>query len=33
MGYAAALSYIMCFVLGLITLANFYFRKRWVHEG
>ena len=33
MGYAAALSYIMCFVLGLITLTNFYFRKRWVHEG
>lgn len=33
MGYASALSYIMCFVLGLITLANFYFRKRWVHEG
>ncbi len=33
MGYAAALSYIMCFVLGLFTLTNFYFRKRWVHEG
>ena len=33
MGYAAALSYIMCFVLGLITLTNFYFRKRWGHEG
>ena len=33
MGYAAALSYIMCFILGLLTLANFYFRKRWVHEG
>ena len=33
MGYAAALSYIMCFVLGLITLTNFYFRKRLVHEG
>ncbi len=32
MGYAAALSYIMCFVLGLFTLTNFYFRKRWVHE-
>jgi multiple sugar transport system permease protein len=33
MGYAAALSYIMCFILGLFTLTNFYFRKRWVHDG
>ena len=32
MGFAAALSYILCFVLGLLTLINFYFRKRWVHE-
>ncbi len=32
MGYAAALSYVLCFALGLLTLANFYFRKRWVHE-
>lgn len=33
MGYAAALSYIMCFILGLFTLTSFYFRKRWVHDG
>ena len=32
MGKAAALSYILCFILGVLTLANFYFRKRWVHE-
>ncbi|MGJ8530221.1 carbohydrate ABC transporter permease [Maritalea sp.] len=31
-GYASALSYIMCVLLGLFTLVNFYFRKRWVHE-
>ncbi|RVT81847.1 sugar ABC transporter permease [Rhodobacteraceae bacterium CCMM004] len=31
-GYAAALSYIMCVILGLLTLVNFYFRRRWVHE-
>ncbi len=32
MGFAAALSYILCVALGLLTLINFYFRKRWVHE-
>jgi len=32
MGYASALSYILCVALGLLTLLNFYFRKRWVHE-
>lgn len=32
MGYAAALAYILCFMLGLLTLVNFYFRRRWVHE-
>jgi len=32
MGYASALSYILCVALGLLTLVNFYFRKRWVHE-
>ncbi|MEO0991087.1 MAG: sugar ABC transporter permease, partial [Pseudomonadota bacterium] len=32
MGRAAALSYVLCVVLGLLTLLNFYFRKRWVHE-
>jgi len=31
-GYAAALYYIMCLVLALLTLVHFYFRKRWVHE-
>lgn len=31
-GYASALSYIMCVLLGVFTLVNFYFRKRWVHE-
>ncbi|MEL6101610.1 MAG: sugar ABC transporter permease [Pseudomonadota bacterium] len=32
MGLAAALSYVMCVILGLLTLLNFHFRKRWVHE-
>lgn len=32
MGFAAALSYALCFILGLLTLVNFHFRKRWVHE-
>lgn len=32
MGYAAALSYILCVALGFLTLLNFHFRKRWVHE-
>lgn len=32
MGLAAALSYVLCFVLGLLTLLNFHYRKRWVHE-
>ncbi|MEM1264554.1 MAG: sugar ABC transporter permease [Pseudomonadota bacterium] len=32
MAYAAALAYILCFVIGLATLLNFYFRRRWVHE-
>lgn len=32
MGYASALAYLLCFVVGLITLANFYVRRRWVHE-
>lgn len=32
MGYAAALSYILCVVLGILTLVNFQLRKRWVHE-
>lgn len=32
MGYASALAYILCFVIGLITLLNFWFRRRWVHE-
>jgi len=32
MGLAAALSYVLCVVLGLLTLVNFHFRKRWVHE-
>jgi len=32
LGYAAALSYILCFILGLLTLIQFYFRRRWVHE-
>jgi len=32
MGYASALSYILCVALGFFTLVNFYFRKRWVHE-
>lgn len=32
MGYASALAYLLCFAVGLVTLANFYIRKRWVHE-
>ncbi len=32
MGLAAALSYVLCFVLGLLTLISFHYRKRWVHE-
>lgn len=32
MGYASALAYLLCFAVGLITLLNFYFRRRWVHE-
>ncbi len=32
MGQAAALSYVLCVVLGLLTLLNFHFRRRWVHE-
>jgi len=32
MGYASALAYVLCFVIGLITLLNFYLRRRWVHE-
>ena len=32
MGMAAALSYVLCVVLGFLTLLNFRLRKRWVHE-
>ena len=32
MGQAAALSYVLCVILGLLTLLNFRLRKRWVHE-
>lgn len=32
MGYASALAYILCLIVGAITLLNFYFRRRWVHE-
>jgi multiple sugar transport system permease protein len=32
MGLAAALSYVLCVVLGFLTLLNFHYRKRWVHE-
>ncbi len=32
MGLAAALSYVLCVVLGLLTLLNFHYRRRWVHE-
>lgn len=32
MGRAAALSYALCVILGLLTLVSFHFRKRWVHE-
>ena len=33
MGQAAALSYALAVILGLLTLLNFRLRKRWVHEG
>ena len=32
MGYASALAYILCFMIGLITMLNFWLRRRWVHE-
>ena len=32
MGQAAALSYVLCVILGFLTLLNFRLRKRWVHE-
>lgn len=32
MGYAAALSYTLAVALGLLTLINFHYRKKWVHE-
>ncbi len=32
MGYASALAYVLCVVIGLITLLNFHLRRRWVHE-
>jgi len=32
MGLAAALSYVLCVILGLLTLFQFWLRKRWVHE-
>lgn len=32
MGYAAALAYTLAVALGLLTLVNFHFRKKWVHE-
>lgn len=32
MGYASALAYVLCFVIGLVTLVNFWLRRRWVHE-
>ncbi len=31
-GYASALAYLLCFAVGLVTLVNFYVRRRWVHE-
>ncbi len=30
MGYASALAYILLAIVGLITLVNFYMKKRWV---
>lgn len=33
MGMAAALSYTLCIILGMLTLVNFRLRRRWVHEG
>lgn len=32
MGYAAALAYTLAVALGFVTLVNFHFRKKWVHE-
>ncbi|WP_280800088.1 carbohydrate ABC transporter permease [Agrobacterium fabrum] len=32
MGYASALAYLLCFAVGLLTLINFYVRRKWVHE-
>lgn len=32
MGMAAAMAYVLCVILGLLTLLNFHFRQRWVHE-
>ena len=32
MGLAAALSYVLCVLLGFLTLLNFHLRKHWVHE-
>ncbi|GLQ56510.1 carbohydrate ABC transporter permease [Devosia nitrariae] len=32
MGYASALAYLLCIAVGLVTLVNFHFRRRWVHE-
>ena len=32
MGLAAALSHVLCVVPGLLTLINFHYRRRWVHE-
>lgn len=32
MGQAAAMAYVLCVALGLLTLLNFSLRRRWVHE-
>lgn len=32
MGRAAALAYVLCVILGVLTLVNFRLRRRWVHE-
>ena len=32
MGRAAALAFILCLLVGVITLINFRFRRRWVHD-
>ncbi|MGV1964125.1 carbohydrate ABC transporter permease [Agrobacterium sp. 22-222-1] len=32
LGYASALAYLLCFAVGLVTLINFYVRRKWVHE-